>query len=209
MSCASFQHSMFSGFPLIVLGSVKAIRSVILTLTHDLSQFCVQKCDGSTPDAALVAASISHVCSLCRFYDSTLPEVANSKLNINSKRYPAELVSGSVIKYMQYMQVTGYGKQQRDTIETLIEGTHMNCNMDNILQVVIQLTAFVNECNWEKFDMPMNLLLALIGELGELAALLSFCSGLIEARTKDNTICAKVLHEIADVAIYLLCLCII
>jgi len=105
------------------------------------------------------------------------------------------------------MQVTGYGKQQRDIIETLIEGTNVNCNMDNILQVVIQLTAFVKECNWEKFDTLMNLSLALIGELGEFAALLSFCSGLIRDRTKDNTIHAKVLHKIADVAIYLLCLC--
>ena len=61
----------------------------------------------------------------------------NSKLSINLKRYPAELVSGSMIKYMQYTQVMGYGKQQRDTIETLIERTNVNCNIDNILQVVI------------------------------------------------------------------------
>jgi len=137
MICALFPHSMFSGFPLIVLDSVKAVRSVILTLTHYLSQFCVQKCNGSTPDVALVIMSISHLCSLCRFSDSTLHEVMNSNLNINSMRYPVELVSASVIKYMQYMQVAGYGKQQRDTIETLIEGTNMNCNMDDILQVVI------------------------------------------------------------------------
>ena len=82
MICTSLPHSMFSNFPLIVLDGVEAVRCVILTLTNDLSQFCEQKHNCSTTDLSLVVTSISHVCSICRFYDSTLLEVINSKLNI-------------------------------------------------------------------------------------------------------------------------------
>jgi NTP pyrophosphatase (non-canonical NTP hydrolase) len=63
-----------------------------------------------------------------------------------------------------------------------------------------QLRAFATERGWGKYHTPRNLLLALTGELGELAELYQWCGDdLTELPSPD-----RVADEVADVAIYLL-----
>lgn len=60
-----------------------------------------------------------------------------------------------------------------------------------------KLRAFAAERDWERFHTPRNLLLALVGEVGELAELYQWDDG-------DGVAAQQVAEEIADVAIYLL-----
>lgn len=71
-----------------------------------------------------------------------------------------------------------------------------------------QIGEFSRERNWEKFHQPKNLILAAMGELGELAELLQWKSDseVIEfIATADGR--ERIKEEIADVAIYLIRLC--
>jgi dCTP diphosphatase len=71
-----------------------------------------------------------------------------------------------------------------------------------------QIGEFSRERNWDKFHQPKNLVLAAMGELGELAELLQWKSDseVIEyLSTTDGR--ERIKEEIADVAIYLIRLC--
>jgi len=152
-----------------------------------------------------------------------------SDITFNAKKYPAELVWGSILKYTQYTLVAGYGEKHEETLDEAM-GTNIvsymdntlnmvrsvtafvdECNwtnivsyMDNTLNMVRRVTAFVDECNWAKFETTMNISLALIGKIGELGALLSFWSTIIRDRTSDETIHTKALHgKVPNVDIYL------
>ena len=60
-----------------------------------------------------------------------------------------------------------------------------------------QLREFTAERDWARFHTPRSLLLAMVGEVGELAELYQWDSG-------DDVPMQRVAEEIADVAIYLL-----
>ena len=126
-----------------------------------------------------------------------------SDITFNAKKYPAELVWGSILKYTQYTLVAGYGEKHEETLDEAM-GTNIVSYMDNTLNMVRRVTAFVDECNWAKFETTMNISLALIGKIGELGALLSFWSIIIRDRTSDETIHTKALHgKVPNVDIYL------
>ena len=74
--------------------------------------------------------------------------------------------------------------------------------------VEIQISEFSRERNWDKFHQPKNLILAAMGELGELAEILQWKndSEVIDyLSTEDGR--ERIKEEIADVAIYLIRIC--
>jgi len=70
------------------------------------------------------------------------------------------------------------------------------------------IRTFTNERQWDLFHTPRNLLLALLGEVGELAELVQWSGddGVVSDVLSEKTL-DKVGQEIADVSIYLLRLC--
>jgi dCTP diphosphatase len=68
---------------------------------------------------------------------------------------------------------------------------------DWIRRVQDDLRAFAQERDWEQFHTPRNLLLALVGEVGELAEIYQW-------RQDDEAPIDLVSAEVADIAIYLL-----
>lgn len=66
-----------------------------------------------------------------------------------------------------------------------------------------QLRQFAAERNWEQFHTPRNLLLALVGEVGELAELFQWVSDEQAAVImRDEQLAARVREELADVLGY-------
>jgi len=67
------------------------------------------------------------------------------------------------------------------------------------------LSAFVKERGWSEFQNPVNLTLALVGEVGELTEMIQWKSP-EEARAKmeDENFRQQFSHEIADILNYLL-----
>lgn len=64
---------------------------------------------------------------------------------------------------------------------------------------------FADEREWAQFHSPRNLILALVGEVGELAELLQWTADAdVDAWMQDEANMAKLKHEMADVFSYLL-----
>ncbi len=76
-------------------------------------------------------------------------------------------------------------------------------NPPSLASLVQDLRDFAAERDWEQFHTPRNLLLALVGEVGELAEQMQWSSDAeILARMKTEP--GPIEEEVADVAIYLL-----
>jgi NTP pyrophosphatase (non-canonical NTP hydrolase) len=67
-----------------------------------------------------------------------------------------------------------------------------------------RLRRFADERDWNQFHSPKNLALALVGEVGELAALLQWLTADEAARiSTDDTLRTRMADELADVLLYL------
>ena len=74
------------------------------------------------------------------------------------------------------------------------------CLMSSIEQIREQLREFANERDWNQFHTAKNLILALVGEVGELASEVQWLTPQeMDSRLGDKAIA----DEIADIALYL------
>lgn len=74
-----------------------------------------------------------------------------------------------------------------------------------VAELTQQINAFVDARRWRRFHNPKNLVLALMGEVGEVAELLQWLTQEEAAAVADDDLRrAEVADELADVAIYLL-----
>jgi dCTP diphosphatase len=74
---------------------------------------------------------------------------------------------------------------------------------DSLRDLSERLAALLEQRNWSRFHTPKNLALALVGEVGELAAELQWLTD-DEAIALDHRRQSQVRHELADILIYLL-----
>ena len=66
------------------------------------------------------------------------------------------------------------------------------------------MRAFTEDRNWSQFHDPKSLLLALVGEVGELAELLQWLPAAeVEQLAKDEPLRTRLGDELADVLLYL------
>ncbi|MEO6886960.1 MAG: nucleotide pyrophosphohydrolase [Jatrophihabitantaceae bacterium] len=77
--------------------------------------------------------------------------------------------------------------------------------MDPLTQLQTSIREFVSERDWQKFHDPKSLLLALVGEVGELAELFQWLPAPdVAALAAQDPLRARAGEELADVFIYLL-----
>lgn len=75
------------------------------------------------------------------------------------------------------------------------------CLMSSLEQITEQLREFANERDWNQFHSAKNLILALVGEVGELASEVQWLTPQeMDSRAGDKAIA----DEIADIALYLI-----
>ncbi|MBM4077657.1 MAG: nucleotide pyrophosphohydrolase [Planctomycetes bacterium] len=80
--------------------------------------------------------------------------------------------------------------------------------MSSVSELTGEIREFVRERDWQQFHTTRNLLLALVGEVGELAAELQWVpDSEVDGYLSRNDNREKFESEIADVATYLLRLC--
>lgn len=76
---------------------------------------------------------------------------------------------------------------------------------NSVLPVTAYLVEFVRVRDWTKFDTPRNLVLAMLGEVGELAEVMQWKGDLQGYdKIKNDQVVDKLSQEVSDVAIYLL-----
>jgi dCTP diphosphatase len=122
------------------------------------------------------------------------------KMTLNNKKYPVELVKGKSGKYTAYSDQTGITKTEgQSTLELQVEGTK------TVEEITGHIRAFATERLWSRYHTPRSLVLALMGELGELAEIFQWrgddAQGM-EGLSQDDL--DHVGQEFADVAIYLI-----
>lgn len=133
--------------------------------------------------------------------DMELGDCILKKMELNNKKYPVELVKGKSSKYTSYSEHTGVTKtENQSTIELEVDGTK---TVEDITKCI---RSFATDRLWSRYHTPRSLVLALMGELGELAEMFQWrgdddCKGMEEWSQDDLD---HVGQEFADVAIYLL-----
>ena len=77
-------------------------------------------------------------------------------------------------------------------------------NLVNVKNLTDKLEQFATDRNWKQFHSPKNLILALVGEVGELSEIFQWMSETESKTIKDNPITAQaVKDELADILFYL------
>jgi dCTP diphosphatase len=122
------------------------------------------------------------------------------KMTLNKKKYPVELVKGKSGKYTAYSDQTGITKTEgQSTVQLQAEGTK------TVEEITGRISAFATERLWTRYHTPRSLVLALMGELGELAEIFQWrgddAHGIEGLSDEDLD---HVGQEFADVTIYLL-----
>jgi NTP pyrophosphatase (non-canonical NTP hydrolase) len=119
---------------------------------------------------------------------------------------------GSVDKYTAYRAETGVTKENQsisldDVSASSVFGQENEKGdfANSVLPLTAYLVEFVRVRDWTKFDTPRNLVLAMLGEVGELAEVMQWKGDLRGYdKIKNDRVVDKLSQEVSDVAIYLL-----
>lgn len=97
-----------------------------------------------------------------------------------------------------------YGRDSSPVVEPTV-GTHGILTRVSDLDVIREAArAFRVERDWERFQDPKSTLLALVGEVGELAELIQWLpADVAAARVRDEPLRTRMSEELSDVLIYL------
>ena len=121
----------------------------------------------------------------------------------SSFRYPATLVKGQAHKYDHYSAQTGIKREGQTIGKTLsVFQTPPWDGRVTLSGLQATLREFVAERDWGKYHAPRNLLLALVGEMGELCEIVKTLKG--GSATWPRASKDELAQEVADVFIYLL-----
>ncbi|OEU06521.1 hypothetical protein FRACYDRAFT_254541 [Fragilariopsis cylindrus CCMP1102] len=110
-----------------------------------------------------------------------------SKIKLNAKKYPVEHCRGKAGKYTEYSQFTGITTTNQSTVpNTNSSNTSLdNTNHQNVISLEYftaehlellcgDITTFAIEREWVQYHQPRNLIMAMLGEVGELSELLQY-----------------------------------
>eukprot|EP00535_Pseudo-nitzschia_heimii_P000879 CAMPEP_0197185248 /NCGR_PEP_ID=MMETSP1423-20130617/11521_1 /TAXON_ID=476441 /ORGANISM="Pseudo-nitzschia heimii, Strain UNC1101" /LENGTH=322 /DNA_ID=CAMNT_0042636263 /DNA_START=129 /DNA_END=1097 /DNA_ORIENTATION=+ len=155
-----------------------------------------------------------------------------SKMALNAKKYPAEHCKGKAGKYTKYSHLTGITTSNQSTMDyrektetenptDAIDLSLAGFAEQHLAVLAEEIQTFAEDRQWARFHTPRNLVLALLGEAGELAEILQWDKEdwEVEDDTKDDEprpLLVDRLHscepqrldelsqELADVSIYAL-----
>lgn len=155
---------------------------------------------------------IRNVWCVSRSLNVHLEECVRKKLQLNARKYPVGRVKGSQEKYTAYSDETGVTKTNQSILSEE-EDDHLDYDDQRVTRTVQPLEDFASrlpllsndiqefaaERQWTKDDTPRNLVMALMGEVGELCEILQF-KGESHIVTREEV--EKLSQEVADVIIY-------
>jgi dCTP diphosphatase len=177
-------------------------RSLLFDLTGtvgDLSKtFRLKEPPQVETSAPIMNSLLSILVEISNSLHIHLPTAMTQKVALNRRKYPVELCQGKAGKYTEYSKATGITKESQSTasLETTVHTSMEQWRED--------LRKFCVEREWSRFHLPRNLLLALIGEVGELVELLQWKGDDNEGSTLKADELEKLSQELSDVTIYLI-----
>ena len=210
-----------------------AARQLILQLVvhiGSLSKIAFSSVPSLVPPPEDFRETIVNVLSTCVAIGKIISPASNltafclRKIELNSKKYPAQLCKGRSESYRAYSDVTGIGATGRlDNSSGLHDstGSQDDAKLNSpereeieIVELQDTITKFVEERNWGVFHTWRNVTLALVGEVGELCEIFQW-KGDVDvaespspnARASSTLTDDEITHveqELADVTIYTL-----
>lgn len=160
----------------------------------------------------MILLEITHSLSL------SLEQCIYNKMELNNKKYPVELCKGKAGKYTQYSDVTGITKthgqstiihnQNEQNLKNQFAGATDKETVSSFINAIdtitVEIRNFAIDRQWSRYHKPRNLLLALTGEMGELAELVQWNGDHDHLDSISSKDMDKISQELADVTIYLL-----
>jgi hypothetical protein len=101
-----------------------------------------------------------------------LGTVIQRKMSLNAKKYPADLCRGKSGKYTEYSSVTGITKEEGQSLLHFGECEESETVLgflESLEGLTQDIGNFAGERHWTRYHKPRNLVLALLGELGEVS----------------------------------------
>jgi len=183
---------------------LRHVRNEIFFLSSVAGELCqsimtFEKASSCRNGMAKLFLSLLYTCNMV--CEMNLMECIAKKLALNAKKYPAELCRGKSGKYTKYSQHTGITKTEGQS--TLDREDSFNPN-ETFQHLVDRIDKFAKEREWEKYHTPRNIMMALMGEMGELAELFQWMGDETDVKLEDPLFWDKVGQEMADVSIYLM-----
>jgi NTP pyrophosphatase (non-canonical NTP hydrolase) len=131
------------------------------------------------------------------------------KIELNGRKYREQDVKdGSCKKYTEYSANTGITVSKgQSTIDLLVSDAEIS-SVDNssfhiaVAEIIDELRAFNRARGWERTHTPRNIILCLMGEIGELTEIFQWVPDKKMVMEKEKI--DKASQEIADIVIYLL-----
>lgn len=188
-------------------------KTCILYIGAEVGKVCERVNQHADNGEQLISSLVSitmHLWNLSISLHLDLEECVRTKMLLNSKKYPVHLSKGCLDKYSTYSHITGITK----TNQCVIDNTNLQMKrIPNIQKFICRIPILITDINqfttereWNQYDTSRNLVMALLGEVGELSEILQYHhedqTGLTE--TLSMTTIDKLSQEIADVAIYTL-----
>jgi len=193
--------------------SFKWIRDLLICMSGDLGTIS-SMFNGVRHDDAPYRCFLFSLVRISTALSLNIHDAIQSKLELNRQKYPLHLCRGkpAATKYTEYSKDTGITKRTGQSIllhpvgkeagirflcHHEVDNTDFIRNLPTLERILLD---FVSAREWEDDDTPRNLLIATIGEFGELSQLFAWRGDEGCATFADDTI-DKIAQEIADVAI--------
>lgn len=198
---------------------LKEIRNEIFKMISEvgrLSSCCLQKeAMGIVITTNKVIQTIKllleHILTVGTLLSLSVVKEIEKKMHINRAKYPVHLAKGKIKKHTEFSKHTGITKEH-DGQEYAAINKHevsvdnydnLNDFINNIPLLKKNLHDFSEEREWNTYNTFRNLVLALTGEVGELAGLVHFKGDVTNYNFTENEM-INLGQEVADVTIYLL-----
>ncbi|CAB9498381.1 dCTP pyrophosphatase 1 [Seminavis robusta] len=205
LACVFLKHVPLDPEP----GSSKEASS-LETHSNDKEQddFVISKPTANEEVARSMGKILLKLFELSHSLSIKLGGAIRRKMALNNKKYPAEICRGKAGKYTEYSSITGISKEVGQSTlhenEEDSEQETLSSFLESLESLREDISQFARAREWARYHTPRNLVLALLGELGELAELFQWrgdSSGIESISAKDLD---KIGQELADVTIYLL-----
>lgn len=145
--------------------------------------------------------------ALSNMMQVNLTEAITSKMTLNDRKYPFELVmEGCEDKYTRYTQHTGIDLEtnQNEYFE-ISRGTSTSLDQfcSDLPGIITSIQDFADKRGWLGDYTKKNLIFCLASEFGETADIIRFCDEETVMEQLDGPTHKKLCQEIADITIFL------
>ena len=181
------------------------------TSQTEVSEFWLQPSSSRDEIHQAIANIFQSILAFAHVADINLESAILKKMELNARKYPVELCRGKSGKYTTYSNETGITTNNQSMLDISV-GSDASSNGADVAHLKetprslqLKIRQFALDRHWNKYHSPRNIVLAMMGECGELAELFQWLGDIqdneIFKSIEDRDHCEQ---EIADVSIYCL-----